>query len=168
MEHVIPERREATANLPSPDLTRADRIAVRMFTSKLRWLTTVGLQGVLGVIFVVFPDATMGLLDVPDTVHTGVLFQLYGALLLHRTVMEQVVRNRGEAWLIRAYMLSTFPFGIISAVVLGYASMQGYMNAYIGGIWVVLFAAEVTEFTFILTWHAREVRAAGASQVRLA
>jgi hypothetical protein len=67
----------------------------------------------------------MGLLDVPDTVHTGVLFQLYGALLLHRTVMEQVVRNRGEAWLIRAYMLSTFPFGIISAVVLGYASMQG-------------------------------------------
>jgi hypothetical protein len=168
MDHVITKHTASPADLPPCGLTRADRIAMKMFASRPRWLTTVGLQGVLGIFFVGFPNATMRLLEVPDTVHTGVLFQLYGALLLHRTVMEQVVRNRGEAWLIRAYMVSTFPFGTVSAIVIGYASVQGYMNAYIGWIWVVLFAAEIAEFAFLLAWHALEVRATSASQVRLA
>jgi hypothetical protein len=70
--------------------------------------------------------------------------------------MEQFVRNRREPWLIRAYMLSTFPFGVGSAIILAYASVHGYMRAWIGWIWVVLFVAELAEFTFVLACHARE------------
>jgi hypothetical protein len=61
----------------------ADRMALKMFTSRFRWLTTVGLQGFLGLFFIAFPGTTMRVLQVPPTVHMGVLFQLYGALLLH-------------------------------------------------------------------------------------
>jgi hypothetical protein len=129
-----------------------------MFASKARWLTTVGLQGFLGLFFIVFPGATMRVLEVPATVHMGLLFQLYGALLLHRTVMEQFVRNRRDVWLMRAYMLSTFPFGVGSAIILAYASLHGHMRAWIGWTWVVLFVAELAEFTFVLACHAREKR----------
>ena len=135
----------------------ADRMAMRMFTSRFRWLTTVGLQGFLGLFFIAFPGTTMRVLEVPTAVHTGLLFQLYGALLLHRTVMEQMVRNRPEPWLIRAYMLSTFPFGVGSAIILGYAAIQGYMSALIGWIWVALFVAEIAEFTVVLAWQARSM-----------
>jgi hypothetical protein len=143
-------------------------MAMTMFASRVRWLTTVGLQGFLGLFFIAFPDATMRLLEVPATVHMALLFQLYGALLLHRTVMEQIVRNRREPWLIRAYMLSTLPFGVGSAIVLAYASIHGYMSAWIGWIWVALFVAEVAEFTFILASHAREKRWPDASRMRTA
>ena len=131
-------------------------MAMKMFTSRFRWLTTVGLQGFLGLFFIAFPAMTMRALQVPVTVHMGILLQLYGALLLHRTVMEQMVRNRREMWLIRAYMISTFPFGIGSAIILSYASIQGLMSALIGWIWVALFVAEVAEFAFVLAWQQRE------------
>lgn len=139
--------------------SRADRIAIKMFSAKPRWITTVGLELFLGAFFLAFPTTTMRTLDVPETVHMGILFQLYGALLLSRGVMEQLVRNRLDLWLIRAYMISTFPFGIGSGVLLAYASVRGLMNPWIGWIWAFMFAAEIVEFTVALTWHAAERRA---------
>lgn len=144
---------------PPPTLGAADTLALKMFTSRARWWTTVGLQAGLGLFFLFLPGQTVSLLGVTDIVETRTLFSLYGALLLHRAVMEQFVRSaRDPAW-IRRYMWSTYPFGIGSSVVLGWASVMGLMNPVIGWIWVALFVAELLEFTWVLNGHRRETRA---------
>lgn len=137
-------------------LSPADRMAVSMFSSKLRWLTTVGLQLALGLLFLFGPGTTVSLLDISDTVETRTLFALYGGLLLHRAVMEQFVRSSRDPPWIRAYMWSTFPFGLSSAVILGWASVRGLMNPVIGWVWVAMFAAELVEFTVVLARHRAE------------
>jgi hypothetical protein len=140
---------------PRP-FSRSDRLALEMFSSKLRWVTTVGLQGFLGLFFLLTPGLTVSVLDVTDTVETRTLFALYGGLLLHRAAMEQFVRNgRDPAW-IRAYMWSTFPFGISSSIVLGWASLEGLVNPIFGWMSAVLFVAELAEFSVVLLGHRRE------------
>lgn len=134
----------------------SDQLALAMFTSRARWITTVGLQVFLGLFFLFAPGYTVTLLDVTDIVETRVLFALYGGLLLHRAFMEQVVRSRGDPSWIRAYMWSTFPFGLSSAVILGWASAKGLMNAWIGWVWVALFVAELAEFSLVLYKHRLE------------
>lgn len=134
----------------------SERLAVSMFSSKFRWLTTVGLQLSLGLLFLFGPGATVSLLDITDTVETRTLFALYGGLLLHRAVMEQFVRSSRDPRWIRAYMWSTFPFGLSSAVVLGWASARGLMNPFVGWVWVAMFVAELAEFTVVLARHRAE------------
>ena len=140
-------------------LGSADALALKMFTSKARWWTTVGLQTGLGLFFLFLPGQTVRLLEVTDIIETRALFALYGALLLHRAAMEQFVRSAADPAWIRRYMWSTFPFGIGSSVVLGWASTMGHMNPIIGWIWVVMFVAELLEFTWVLNKHRRETAA---------
>lgn len=145
--------------MASPEsLARAssDELALRMFTSRPRWVTTVGLQAFLGFFFLLAPKQTVALLEVTDIVETRTLFALYGGLLLHRAFMEQVVRSRSDPSWIRAYMWSSFPFGLSSAAILGWASLEGLMNPWIGWIWVILFVAEVVEFSVVLVKHRLE------------
>ncbi|MFN0057396.1 MAG: hypothetical protein ACKVX7_02980 [Planctomycetota bacterium] len=130
-----------------------DGWTLTLFSKKIRWLTTVGLQGFLGLVFLFAPGLTISVLDVEPSATLGMLFQLYGALLLHRAVMEQFVRWRKDPWLCRAYMISSYPFEIPSAVLLIWAILHGMMNAVIGWIWVWLFVAETLEFSFALVRH---------------
>ena len=143
---------------PTSSLIHAssDQLALRMFTSKPRWVTTVGLQAFLGLFFLFAPGYTVAVLDVTDIVETRTLFALYGGLLLHRAFMEQVVRSRADASWIRMYMWSTVPFGLSSAVILGWASAQGLMNPWIGWVWVALFVGELGEISIVLFKHRME------------
>ncbi len=150
----------STPGAPDGAPSRADEIAVKMYCARPRWWTTVALQGFIGLFFAFLPDATISILEVKPTVEMGILFRLYGALLLFRAIMEQYMRiGRDPRW-IRAYMVSTMPFGIGSAIILGWASAAGYMNAIIGWVWVALFIAEVAEYLFALGIHAVERRRA--------
>jgi hypothetical protein len=150
-------RKEVAYDAYSP----ADAMALKMFNHPLRWFTTVGLQGFLGLFFLFFPGWTMAILWVPESVYTGAVFQLYGALLLYRTVAEQQVRTKLDPELCRFYMVSSIPFHIGSTVVLSYACIAGLMNYWIGWLWVILFVAEFLEFLYALR-KSRKERAAGA------
>lgn len=151
---------EPTTSTHHPDDTHAhtpsEKLALRKFGSRARWYTTVGLQAFLGLFFLLLPGLIVGVLDVVDITETRTLFALYGGLLLHRAVIEQAVRHRRDPWWIRTYMISTFPFGVSSAIVLGWASATGLMNAIIGWIWVVIFVAELAEFTVVLVMYRNE------------
>jgi hypothetical protein len=128
----------------------ADALTLKMFNHPLRWFTTVGLQAFLGVFFLTLPGATMSLLWVPESVYTGTVFQLYGALLLYRATAEQRVRTRLDPQTCRDYMIATIPFSIGSSAVLAYACVHGLMNYWIGWIWVAMFVAELGEFLYAL------------------
>ncbi len=127
-----------------------DRLVVALFSNRLRWSTTVGLQAFLGLFFLTCPGWTMTLLEVPSSVEMGSLYQLYGVLLMHRAIMEQFVRWRGDPAWMRFYMISTYPFGVGSAILLGWASWTGLMNAIIGWVWVAMFVAEIGEYSVAL------------------
>lgn len=145
----------------APTRGSSDDLALRMFGSRFRWITTVGLQGFLGLFFLLTPHWTVWALSVTDTVETRVLFALYGGLLLHRAAMEQIVRKRRDPSWIRSYMISTYPFGVSSTVILAWASIEGLMNPIIGWIWVALFVAELVEYAVVLLRHRAERRADG-------
>jgi hypothetical protein len=53
-------------------------------------------------------------------------------------------------------MWSTVPFGLSSAVILGWASLQGLMNPWIGWVWVALFVGELGEISIVLYKHGME------------
>lgn len=137
-------------------LSGADSFTVKLFNHPVRWFTTVGLQGFLGVFFLLLPGPTMSILWVPDSAHTGAVFQLYGALLLYRAVSEQQVRRRLDPVWCRNYMIATIPFSIGSSVVLTYASIKGLMNYWIGGVWIVMFVLELGEFLYALNRSRNE------------
>jgi low temperature requirement protein LtrA len=142
----------------------ADALALKMFNHPLRWFTTVGLQGSLGLFFLFFPGATMAILWVPDSAHTGAVFQLYGALLLYRAVAEQLVRRRLDPEYCRNYMTATIPFSIGSSVVLTYASVKGLMNYWIGAVWIAMFVLELCEFLYALNRSRKERRTPAGQQ----
>jgi hypothetical protein len=147
----------AASPVARPD-SLSDKLAVKLFTNRFRWFTTVALEGALGLFFLFAPGLTVALLQVSDTIETRLLFALYGGLLLHRAAMEQYVRWRQDPALIRGYMWSTYPFGLSSAVLLGWASLQRLMNPIIGWIWVVFFVGELGHYSVVLYLHWSEQR----------
>jgi hypothetical protein len=137
-------------------LSSADALAVKMFNHPVRWFTTVGLQAFLGLFFLLLPGLTMTILWVPESVYTGTVFRLYGALLLYRALAEQQVRNHLDPVYCRNYMVATIPFSIGSSAVLAYACVAGLMNYWIGWVWVAMFLMELGEFLYALQRARRE------------
>ena len=122
----------------------------RYSTSKLRWCTTVGLELLIGVLFFFTPGFMMSLLDVPYTRHVQIMFQLYGALMLHAGACLQIVRMRRDAWMTRAFLIASYPFTVGTVVILGYAVLQGEVNRITGGAMAGVLLAEVIEDTLVL------------------
>lgn len=141
----------------------ADAPIVTLFCHPLRWFTTVGLQGALALFFIFFPAKTMEWFQVPPTVEMGILYQLYGALLMFRAVMEQYVRSADDAAWMRRYMVASFPFNLGLAWFLGYAAWHGLMNAWIGGIFSLMAVAELVEYTVALIRWSSTIRASETS-----
>jgi len=138
-------------------LSPADRGAVRLYNKPLRWFTTVGLQGLLGVWFVLAPANMLALIDVPYTAQMAAVFQLYGALLLSRTVMEQYVRSRLEPEWIHAYILASLPFEVLSTVVLIWVCLEDLMNPWVGWFWMFMFLSSAVQHGWIaLRAHAEK------------
>ena len=139
-------------------LESADAFIVALFSNRFRWFTTVGLQGALALFFVFFPTKTMEWFKVPVTVEMGLLYQLYGALLMFRAVMEQYARAAAEPAWMRRYMVASFPFNLGLAYFLGYAAWHGLMNKWIGGIFSAMAVAELVEYSVALVRWSRAVR----------
>ncbi len=138
----------------------ADAPIVKLFSIRLRWLTTVGLQGGLALLFTFFPGATMDLFGVPHSVELSILYQLYGALLMFRTIVEQYVRSAREAAWMRRYMVASFPFNLGLAFFLGSAAYRGLMNPWVGWIFAAMAVAEIIEYMVALVRWSRAVDAA--------
>lgn len=137
-------------------LEGADRVAVRMYNKPSRWFTTVLVQVALGLWFVVAPAHTLEVIWVPYSPQTALLFQLYGAILINRGLLEQYVRSRLDLPLIYAMMITSIPFEVISTVALIYACLGELMNPWIGWVWMILFAASAVQHAVIVVWHLRE------------
>lgn len=141
----------------------ADALIVALFCHPLRWFTTVGLQAALALLFVFFPGKTMDWFQVPHSTEMGILYQLYGALLMFRAVLEQFVRSSDEPPWMRRYMVASFPFNLGLAWFLGYASWQGLMNPWIGWIFSAMAVAELVEYTVALVRWSNAIRASETS-----
>ena len=145
-------------------LESADAFIVALFSNRFRWFTTVGLQGALALFFIFFPTKTQEWFQVPVTVEMGILYQLYGALLMFRAVMEQYVRAAAEPAWMRRYMVAGFPFNMGLAWFLGSAAWHGLMSKWIGGIFAAMAVAELVEYTIALVRWSRAVRDSETSE----
>jgi len=128
----------------------ADRAAVRLYNKPMRWFTTVGLQGVLGLWFTLAPAHLLSLIDLPYNAPMAALFQLYGALLLSRTVMEQYVRSRLDPEWIHTYIIASLPFELLSTAILTYVCIQQMMNLWVGWFWTIMFLSSAVQHCWIV------------------
>lgn len=136
----------------------ADAPVVVLFAHPLRWFTTVGLQGGLALFFVFFPDRTMDFFRVPRSVELGIVYQLFGGLLMFRAVMEQYVRSAREPAWMRRYMVASFPFNAALAYFLGFAALKGLMSFWVGVVFALMAVAEIVEFTVALVRWSRAIQ----------
>lgn len=143
------------------DPQSADAPVAALFTNRLRWFTTVGLQGGLALFFTFFPNQTMDFFKVPRSVELGIVYQLYGALLMFRAVMEQYVRSACEPSWMRRYMVASFPFNLGLAYFLGTAALAGLMNFWVGVVFAAMAVAEIVEFTIALVRWSRRLQSSG-------
>jgi hypothetical protein len=137
-------------------LEGADRAAVKLYNKPLRWFTTVGLQGILGLWFLVAPAHTLAVIWVPYSPPMAALFQLYGAMMISRTVMEQYVRSRLNVEWIHVYIIASLPFELISTGVLLYVCLAKLMNPWIGWFWLVMFLSSAAQHAYIAIRALRE------------
>ncbi len=139
----------------------ADAPIKALFAVRIRWFTTVGLQGALSVLFVFFPAATMKLFGVPPSTELAILFQLYGTVLAFKTMVEQYVRSAEDAAWMRRFMVASFPFNMGLAYFLGMSAWRGLMNPWVGGIFAAMAVVELGEFIVVLRRWSRALDAAG-------
>jgi hypothetical protein len=141
----------------------ADAPIVALFSNRLRWFTTVGLQGGLALLFIFSPSTTMEWFRVPPSVELGIVYQLYGAILLNRAILEQYVRSaRDPAWM-RRYIVASFPFNLSLAYFMGYAAWCGLMNFWVGVVFSAMSVAEMIEFVVAMVRWSRAVQSSEIS-----
>ncbi|MFN0058675.1 MAG: hypothetical protein ACKVX7_09495 [Planctomycetota bacterium] len=131
-------------------LTGAERSAVRLLFSTYRWLGTVVLECGLGLFFLCAPRLTLEILEVPDSIYTAAVFQLYGVLLLHRGLVQQILCRRRDVELFRKFLFASLPFSAGSTIVLGYCVLEGMMGALVGWAVVATFVIEIIDNSLIL------------------
>jgi Na+-driven multidrug efflux pump len=154
-------QRDRTLSRAMYDPKSADAPVVALFSNRWRWFTTVGLQGALAILFTFFPGTTMEWFQVPPSVELGIVYQLYGGLLMFRAVMEQYVRSAGEPMWMRNYMVASFPFNLCLAYFLGYAAYHGLMTMWIGALFSAMAVAELVEYIVALVRWSRALRSSG-------
>jgi hypothetical protein len=138
-----------------------ERWAAEYMFSPFRWLGTVVLECALGTFFLVAPWMTLDLLGAEGSSTAAVLFQIYGALLIHRGLTQQVFYRQRDLRLFRRLLWASFPFSIGSTLVLGLGVHAGLMSPLVGWIVVATFAFEIVD-NGVLLWATRRLVTAGS------
>ncbi len=135
---------------PADAYDGAARYAVQMLFSKFRWLGTAVLECTLGTMFLVAPGLTLQTLESEHTASMEVMFRLYGALLIHRGLVQQIFYRARDVAQFRKLLWASLPFSIGSTVVLSAAVVNGLMAPLVGWIVVATFVIEVIDNGSIL------------------
>jgi hypothetical protein len=120
-------------------------LATQFLYSRFRWIGTFGLECFLGILFLTNPQLTLRILGAENTASMAAMFQLYGAVILHRGLVQQILYSRRDLALFRHFLLASLPFSIGSAVVLSQTILAGLMNQLVGWLVVMTFVVEVID-----------------------